>query len=85
MGLGRRTKLDGIHLFTGEEVLELRRKSGLNQTDFWRPFGVNQSGGCRYETGRGIPRPVQVLLNIAFGEGKNAVEQLRSIGKHTKS
>ena len=72
---------DGLHTFTSEEVLELRRKSGLSQPEFWNPFGVTQSGGCRYETGRDIPPPVQVLLNIAFADDDNIVRDLRTLAR----
>ena len=33
---------------------EIRRKSGRNQSAFWGPLGVTQSGGSRYETGRAV-------------------------------
>jgi transcriptional regulator with XRE-family HTH domain len=39
-----------------------RKVSGLNQSQFWSRFGVTQSGGSRYETGRSLPRPVAMLL-----------------------
>ena len=36
-----------------------RQATGLNQSAFWAPLGVTQSGGSRYEsTGRAIPTPV---------------------------
>lgn len=56
-----------LHIYTAEEVRALRAKAGMNQTEFWGAFGVTQSGGCRYEAGRGISMPLQMLLNIAFG------------------
>ena len=40
---------------TGLEALAIRKKLSLNQSDFWTPFGVTQSGGSRYESGRNIP------------------------------
>ncbi|WP_425425591.1 helix-turn-helix domain-containing protein [Uliginosibacterium gangwonense] len=40
-----------------------RQATGLNQSAFWAPLGVTQSGGSRYEsTGRTIPTPVALLL-----------------------
>lgn len=36
----------------------LYKKLGLNQSQFWQPFGVTQSGGSRYETNRNSPAPV---------------------------
>ena len=49
-----------------EVIKEYRRKNGLNQSEFWSRVGVTQSGGSRYESGRNIPRPVQLLLQILW-------------------
>ena len=35
-----------------------------NQTEFWQRFGCTQSGGSRYESGRDLPEPVQLLLAL---------------------
>lgn len=72
-----------LKTYSGAEVLELRRKLGLNQRDFWAPFQTTQSGGSRYESGREIPAPVQVLLNVAFGTDAKATaifDELRELG-----
>jgi transcriptional regulator with XRE-family HTH domain len=50
------------------DVREIRRKLGLNQSQFWSKIGVTQSGGSRYESGRNIPRPVQALLKLVHVE-----------------
>lgn len=50
------------------DVREIRRKLGLNQSQFWSELGVTQSGGSRYESGRNIPRPVQALLRLVHIE-----------------
>lgn len=34
----------------------------LNQTTFWTPYGVTQSGGSRYESGRAIPNSTAMLM-----------------------
>lgn len=47
---------------------EVRRKLGLNQSQFWAKIGVTQSGGSRYESGRNMPRPVQALLRLVHVE-----------------
>ena len=39
-----------------------RQKENLNQKDFWSRYGVTQSGGSRYESGRNIPKPLAILL-----------------------
>lgn len=50
------------------DVREVRRKLGLNQSEFWSKIGVTQSGGSRYESGRSIPRPVKALLRLVHME-----------------
>lgn len=58
-----------------------RESLNLNQSNYWSRFGVTQSGGSRYESGRQMPRPVIRLLHIAFGspaECEAAVQELRS-------
>lgn len=50
------------------DVREVRRKLGMNQSQFWSKIGVTQSGGSRYESGRNIPRPVQALLRLVHVE-----------------
>ncbi len=76
-----------LKIYTGIEVRELRRKLHLNQSEFWTPFQTTQSGGSRYESGREIPAPVQVLLNIAFGTDVKATaifDELRAFGNPKK-
>lgn len=41
-----------------------RKALGLNQKDYWAQYGVTQSGGSRYESGRAIPRPLGILLRL---------------------
>lgn len=65
---------------TGLEALEIRWKLGMNQTDFWSPFGVTQSCGSRYELGRNIPRPVQILLAAKHGKAAAKREALAVVG-----
>ena len=76
-----------LKTYTGAEVLELRRKLGLNQREFWAPSQTTQSGGSRYESSRDIPNPVQVLLNIAFNTDAQAAaifDELRAFGNPKK-
>ncbi|MCK2127742.1 XRE family transcriptional regulator [Thauera aromatica] len=67
---------------SGDEVRAYRRKYGLNQIEFWGPVGVTQSGGSRYESGRSIPRPVQVLLHMTYGTNKQAEGMLSWLRAH---
>lgn len=52
------------------EVMAVREKSGLNQSDFWKTVGVTQSGGSRYENGRAMPKPVAMLVGVVY-QGKS--------------
>ena len=59
------------------DVREIRRKLGMNQSQFWSKIGVTQSGGSRYESGRNMPKTVRELLRLVH------VEQI-DIGKIKK-
>jgi len=59
-----------------EAIKSYRSKHRLNQSDFWPPIGVTQSAGSRYESGRNIPKPVQILLQLTYGTPKQAGEML---------
>ena len=54
--MARKQKLDFSN------IVDTRHKEGLNQKDFWTRYGVTQSGGSRYESGRNIPKPLAILL-----------------------
>lgn len=47
---------------TGQRLSALRVRLGKNQTEFWKPIGVTQSGGSRYESGRDIPTPTRIAI-----------------------
>ncbi|MDB5811891.1 MAG: hypothetical protein JWN94_4013 [Betaproteobacteria bacterium] len=51
-----------------ENPVVLRRKLGLNQTDFWKRLGVTQSGGSRYENGYSVPGYLELLMGLAYGK-----------------
>lgn len=57
---------------TGREAKEHRQKLGVNQFEFWGRIAVTQSGGSRYESGRDMPKPVQILLHLAYAPEKQA-------------
>lgn len=54
-----------------------RLKRGENQTEYWSRFGVTQSGGSRYEAGRPIPKPTQMLRELA--DGMNPLANLAAL------
>lgn len=56
--MARKSKLDLTDIGT------VRRKEGVNQLEFWSRYGVTQSGGSRYESGRAIPRPLAILIRL---------------------
>ena len=64
---------------TGEAALAMRKKLNVNQSEFWSRVGLGQSAGSRYESGRNIPRPVQMLLRIAYGTKAQADKQLSAL------
>jgi hypothetical protein len=68
----RKTKVPKLNL---NDVVGYRRALGENQSMFWTRFGVTQSGGSRYESGRNIPKPVRMLLSL-FASGKVTDEDL---------
>lgn len=62
----------------------LRETLGLNQTQFWTRIHVTQSGGSRYEAGRSLPKPIGVLLKIAYGSKKESQSVVISLRKETQ-
>lgn len=65
-------------------LAELRKSYGENQETFWRRFGVTQSGGSRYESGRNIPTPIAMLVAL-WAQGKltdeDLVQSRKAIGR----
>lgn len=75
------TKKPSVKFKAGEDVRATRLKRQLNQSEFWSRIDVTQSGGSRYESGRNIPKPVQLLLQLAYGTDKQADELLAWLRK----
>ena len=73
------TKAPKFALTTGEAALAMRKKLNVNQSEFWSRVGLGQSAGSRYESGRNIPRPVQMLLRVAYGTKAQADKQLSAL------
>ena len=55
-----------------EQIRQLRLSLGMNQTQFWSQLGVTQSGGSRYESGRNVPDPIRLLLELVYGRRDRA-------------
>lgn len=51
-----------LKAYSPAKLVDTRKSEGLNQSDFWRRFGVTQSGGSRYESGRHVPLPTAMLI-----------------------
>lgn len=64
----------------GQQAKRLRKRMGMNQKDFWARLSVGQSGGSRYESGRALAKPVQVLAAIAYGTQKQRAVALKKLG-----
>ena len=64
---------------SSEEIRDWRCKHQMNQAEFWSRVGVTQSGGSRYETGRNIPKPVQMLLTVTYGTDKQLEKMLEAL------
>ncbi len=79
--MAKQPKAPKLFLQTGEQAAALRMKLGLNQSAFWSRVRTTQSGGSRYESGRAIPVPVQVLLHLAYApeaQAQAVLSHLRS-------
>lgn len=59
-----------------EDPIALRHRMGKNQKSFWHQFGVTQSGGSRFESGRKLSKPLRMLF--ALSTGKASIDDLYS-------
>jgi len=73
------TKPPKLAHIAGEAALAMRKKLNINQSEFWSRVGIGQSAGSRYESGRNIPRPVQMLLRIAYGTKAQSAKQVDAL------
>lgn len=61
---------------TIKDPREHRRKLNKNQSEYWSKIGVTQSGGSRYESGRRIPTPTAILLELIYLTPREALKKL---------
>ena len=66
------------------DLKAIRQKRGMNQSQFWQPLGVTQSGGSRYENDRSVPKPVQSLLVMAYGTDEEAAAMFKYLRNNPK-
>lgn len=62
------------------DIKKIRENMGLNQSAFWNPIGVTQSGGSRYESGRSMPPLVQYRFAKKYGTKREATAALKRLG-----
>ena len=72
-----------VKAFRVDQIKDARKKSGMNQFEYWERFGITQSGGSRYETGRNIPLPTRMLLWLV-DSGRVSAEDLADAIKAVK-
>lgn len=66
---------------TAAAVRTMREELGLTQTAFWKPLGVSQSVGCRYESDVPIPKPVRILIVTHYVAGIDITEDVKELAK----
>lgn len=59
-----------------KDVSGYRKSLGENQSVFWSRYGVTQSGGSRYESGRDMPDQVAALMWLV-DSGKLSEDDLK--------
>lgn len=62
------------------DLTAFRKSLDENQTEFWARFGVTQSGGSRYESGRALPKSVALLV-LAFAHNLLDDEKLLALNR----
>jgi len=62
-----------------EKIKALRKSLNLPQVEFWKLFGVTQSGGSRYENGRSVPLSTLMLLQIVYGSDRESEAMLKHL------
>ncbi len=55
-----------VKKYSNEYLIQLRKKLGMSQTEFWANVNIIQSCGSRYESGRTIPDQVLVLIELIY-------------------
>ena len=75
--MAKKLKLSGG--ISGSQLKEIRERAGLNQEDFYKPLGVKQSTGSRYETGRRVPKQIEMLLPLVYGNKQESDRQLQKL------
>lgn len=63
------------------QIETTRKKRKMTQAQFWNRLGITQSGGSRYESGaRPMPKPVQILFTLAYGNVKDRERTKKQLG-----
>lgn len=72
--------MTSLKLIDFSDVRGMRRATKRNQNSFWSSYGVSQSGGSRYESGREIPASVKILI-VLHATGKISDDDLANARK----
>jgi hypothetical protein len=65
-----------------DQLVRERNRRNLTQTEFWGRLGVSQACGSRYESGRDMPEPVEILLELVYLTSQNrATDILKEMRK----
>ena len=70
-----------LHSFQSSRLMRLRSQFGGSQREFWSRVFVSQSGASRYEAGREIPRPTQLLIQFVYGTGEESKKLFEALRK----
>lgn len=76
--LKRGTTMSRKSSITNLRAKELRKRLGMNQSEFWGEIGVTQSGGSRYEGRRGVPLTVALLVHLYYVAKKVSPREMKA-------
>ena len=68
--------------YSSQDLIQLRKKLDLNQSEFWQAINVTQSGGSRYESGRKVPDQVLILVELVHESEPTRVFRRQFILSH---
>ena len=76
-----------IKRMKGEDVIALRTRLKMTQSEFWKRIGMTQSAGCRYERGkRTLPKTMRMLIALAYSRNPMPfLNQLRKLANKRRT
>lgn len=64
-------------------IKDIRKFRGENQHVFWSRYGLTQTSGSKYETGRKIPLPLSILIMMHL-QGTITEKDIEMVKKQVK-